>query len=108
MATAQPRQARQPGQGGPRSRPLLLCLCVACLAFPAGCCALGRHNVDREIMAGYHSPEHAREVAAAYRIGCPDVLDLTVPGTPPMSARCGVDPAGEIDLGPGGQVRVEG
>jgi protein involved in polysaccharide export with SLBB domain len=60
------------------------------------------------MMAGYHSPERVQEVAAAYRIGCPDVLELTVAGPPPLSARCAVNPAGEIDLGPGGLVRVEG
>jgi protein involved in polysaccharide export with SLBB domain len=86
---------------------LLRCVCCACLAL-AGGCALCRHNVERELMAGHPGGQRAPEIAAGYRIGCPDVLDVTVAGAPPASCRCVVDPAGAIDLGSAGQLRVEG
>jgi protein involved in polysaccharide export with SLBB domain len=107
MTTARRRQARQARQGGRRPSPLLLSLCLVCVTFSGGC-ALCRQNVDRDLLNGHASEERAREVAARYRIGCPDVLDVTVTGATPIATRCVVDPAGAIDLGTAGAVRVEG
>jgi protein involved in polysaccharide export with SLBB domain len=59
-------------------------------------------------MAGHTGEQRASEVATGYRLGCPDVLAVTVAGAPPLSCRCVVDPAGGIDLGPAGPLRVEG
>jgi polysaccharide export outer membrane protein len=77
------------------------------LGFLGGC-AFGGRPVDRELMTEPGGEERSQEAAAGYQIGCPDVLEVTAAGNPTLSGRHVVGPDGQIDLGPGGQVRVEG
>src|SRR5262245_20168280 len=75
------------------------------LVLLSGCLA-GRPGVnaalDRRGPTGPESP------AEAYAIGCPDLLEVVVPGRPDCGGWREVGPDGRIDLGPLGKVRVQG
>jgi protein involved in polysaccharide export with SLBB domain len=71
-----------------------------------GCAAQNQH-LDQALMAEKPQSTHHADSTDPYRIGCPDVVALTVVGRPELSGphRVGVD--GRIDLGKLGRVRVE-
>jgi protein involved in polysaccharide export with SLBB domain len=50
----------------------------------------------------------AAPAAEAYRVGCPDVLFLECPGRPELAGERAIDARGGLDLGPFGNLRVEG
>jgi protein involved in polysaccharide export with SLBB domain len=83
-----------------RGLPLLLCLLT-------GCC-LGRPHLDEALLADPGRDARNQGVAYLYRVGCPDVLEVTVPGRPELAGRYTVKADGRIDLGPLGRVRVDG
>jgi protein involved in polysaccharide export with SLBB domain len=64
--------------------------------------------VDKSLMAERGAAERNEGVAERYRIGCPDVLEVTVVGRPELSGRFRVRPDGRADLGELGKPRVEG
>src|SRR5262249_11528693 len=76
------------------------------LLLPAACA--NRPYLDRALMAERGSGARNEGVAAAYRVGCPDVLELGVAGRPDLSGPHEVGPDGRVELGPLGRVRVEG
>jgi protein involved in polysaccharide export with SLBB domain len=55
-----------------------------------------------------HRKQDRSLAAAAYLIGCPDVLEVTVAGNSALSGRRVVGPDGAINLGSLDRVRVEG
>ncbi len=56
----------------------------------------------------YVPPPVGGGAVAAYRIGCPDLLELKFAQRPGYDAFVTVDVDGQIDLGPPGAVRVQG
>jgi protein involved in polysaccharide export with SLBB domain len=73
-----------------------LCLLVGCAAGPPP---------DVTAWQANHSPEPPA-ANQPYRLGCPDVLEVAIADQPPQRVKINAD--GRIDLGPLGQVRVEG
>lgn len=80
--------------------PVLLCLLT-------GCC-LGRPHLDEALLADPGRAARNRGVSDLYRVGCPDVLEVTVAGRPELGGRYTVKADGRIELGPLGRLRVEG
>jgi protein involved in polysaccharide export with SLBB domain len=81
------------------------CLCLALLPG----CAGSRQAIDRVLLAGRNVPSDHPETAASYRLGCPDVLDISIDGQDDWNHRqvlIGAD--GRIDLDRLGRLRVEG
>src|SRR5437016_1518208 len=72
------------------------------LVLAAGC-AVGRPHVE-QTLRGRQPPAPA----AAYAVGFPDVLEVSVPAPLGWSGRRPVRIDGRIALGPGDAVRVEG
>jgi protein involved in polysaccharide export with SLBB domain len=79
---------------------LLLCL-------PAGC-ALCRPPLDRAIPAENGLEVRRENVAEAYIVNCPDVLDVAVNAHPELTGQHEIGPDGRIDLGARGRLSVEG
>src|SRR5437660_9652954 len=77
------------------------------LGLLAGCAA-GGPPLDRALLADGGMGPRCRQAGEAYRIGCPDVLEVTVGQRPELSGRRRVGPDGRIDAGRAGRVRVEG
>jgi protein involved in polysaccharide export with SLBB domain len=93
-------RARPPAFRRPRRLPALL------LVLALAGCAHTRREVDRRLLAGRGGEDPA--VAAAYLVGCPDVLEVTVAGRPELACRAAVAVDGSADLGALGRLRVEG
>jgi polysaccharide biosynthesis/export protein len=79
---------------------LLLCL-------PAGC-ALCRPPLDRAIPAEKGLAARRENVAQAYTVNCPDVLDVAIDSHPELTGQHEIGPDGRIDLGAKGRLIVEG
>jgi polysaccharide export outer membrane protein len=80
----------------------------AWLILSSGCLS-PRPHVDEALLRRTGSRSNPEEVAQQYRVGCPDVLDLTIDGSEDwygLQLPIGVD--GRINLGPLGRPRVEG
>jgi protein involved in polysaccharide export with SLBB domain len=71
-------------------------------------CASGRLHVEQSLMADRGNAPRNERVADEYRVGCPDVLDVSVPDRPDLSGRCQVGPDGRIELESLARSRVEG
>lgn len=84
-----------------------LILVVGILLLPVGCSS-GRGSVEQNLMADFHSNLRGFGVAESYRVGCPDVLEVTVEGRPELSGREEIDPEGRLPLPQLGSPRVEG
>src|SRR5262249_35195298 len=82
----------QPRPGRRFQRPRLAA--VLCLLTLTAGCAAHRANIEKKLMAEYSPVEHAQAVADAYRVACPDVLEVIVAGRPDLSARLAVGPDG--------------
>ncbi|MBI2804924.1 MAG: polysaccharide biosynthesis/export family protein [Planctomycetes bacterium] len=94
--------------GPPRSRwGFLGSLLAMLLLLCAPGCILDRVNVERNLMSQRNGIPPA-EVASRYRVGCPDVLELTVAQRPELSGRHTIKVDGRIDLGDYGNLRIEG
>lgn len=52
--------------------------------------------------------QHPNEAAPHYRVGCPDVIELTIPSRTEFNGRYSIHPDGRIDLGDYGKLRIEG
>src|SRR5947209_11223877 len=99
------RVRQQPRDG---QRPLRAVLpALVLLASVTGCALTGPH-LDQALLADRGAAERNQGIAAAYRVGCPDVLELTAQDRPELSGLYAVTADGRIDLGEVGQVRVEG
>jgi protein involved in polysaccharide export with SLBB domain len=81
-------------------------LALALLAIAPGC-ARDRFNVEKNLMS-QKSDLHQQEVRDRYRVGCPDILDVTLPHHPEISGEREIGPDGRMDLGEYGALRVEG
>jgi protein involved in polysaccharide export with SLBB domain len=81
-----------------------LALTLLCLAG----CASDRAHVDRSLMADRSTTTRNEGVAEHYAVGCPDVLEVSVPDRPELSGRHTVGPDGRIGLEALGRPRVEG
>jgi polysaccharide biosynthesis/export protein len=99
-------RARQQPRDGQRSFRAVLPALVL-LASLTGC-ALTGPPLDQALLADRGAVERNQGVEAAYRIGCPDVLELTAQDRPELSGLYAVTADGRIDLGEVGQLRVEG
>jgi len=78
--------------------PMLLC---------APGCAKDRASVEKNLMS---QPSDLRNqgVLERYRVGCPDIIELTLPHSPELAGKHEIGPDGRIDLGDYGKLRVEG
>lgn len=73
----------------------------------AGCASTGP-SVEQALRNQAALPVH-RPASDQYRVGCPDVLHVTVTGAPDWQARSlGIAVDGRIDLGERGRLRIEG
>jgi protein involved in polysaccharide export with SLBB domain len=77
------------------------------LALLAGC-AGGGPRLDRALLADRTPAAHHAGCADCYRVRCPDVLDVDVPGRPAWGGPHPVGPDGRIALGGDFALRVEG
>jgi polysaccharide biosynthesis/export protein len=82
--------------------------CLLPLAFLSAGCAAARPHLDRALLAEQGTAARSEGVAAAYRAGCPDVLEVTVAAHAELTGRRTIGPDGRIDLGPYGRPHVEG
>jgi protein involved in polysaccharide export with SLBB domain len=71
-------------------------------------CALCRSSIDHAIPADKGLAERSQNLAEAYTVNCPDVLDVSIEAHPELSGPREIGPDGRIDLGNIGRVRVEG
>lgn len=69
-------------------------------------CAKDRIAVEKNLMAQKSVAEQV-EVALRYRVGCPDIIEITTPRME-TSGRFEIQPDGRIDLGDYGNLRIEG
>ena len=84
----------KPGRLAPRWAWLWLGLLGGCATTPAA--------IDQAMMVGVTDPAR---VAARYQVGCPDLLEITMPG---RTIRPEVRVDGRVDLGALGKPRVQG
>jgi protein involved in polysaccharide export with SLBB domain len=99
------RARQQPRDGSRPYRAVLPALVL--LASLTGCAMTGP-RLDQALLADRGATERNQGVATAYRVGCPDVLEVTAQDRPELSGLYAVTADGRIDLGEVGQVRVEG
>jgi protein involved in polysaccharide export with SLBB domain len=71
-------------------------------------CASGRQHVDQDLMAKKGTAGLNEGVAEHYTVGCPDVLEVRLPGRPDLGGRYTVGPDGRIELPALDRPRVEG
>jgi len=83
-----------------------LLLTLPMLAFAPGC-AKDRASVEKNLMA-QQSALSRQDVADRYRVGCPDLLEVTIPNRPELSGKQKIGPDGRIDLSDYGKLRIEG
>jgi protein involved in polysaccharide export with SLBB domain len=86
----------------PSSAALLMC---GLLLLHASGCATDRKLVEQNLMAQLPGDP---KIEIQYRVACPDVIALEVPERSEFSGRFEIDPAGRIDLGDYGKMRIEG
>ncbi len=89
------------------SRRRMRLLLALVLALPAGC-APGRLCLDQALLVERGLATRDEGGAAAYTVGCPDLLEVMVEGRSETSCRAPIGPDGCIDLGASGRLRVEG
>jgi protein involved in polysaccharide export with SLBB domain len=89
MKSSTGRWLAQLGQGG-----LWLCLLTGCAHVPPAAEANRTPTVARA------------EMSELYRVSCPDVVEVTLPGGQVIREKIDID--GRIDLGGPGRVRIEG
>jgi protein involved in polysaccharide export with SLBB domain len=94
------RQARQTCQAR-AGIGLLLCLV-------AGCATAANPRVGPSPLTDRPPTARSEAGVGPYRIGCPDVLEVTAEGAPWLNGRYVVGPDGRIDLGNLGRPRVDG
>jgi protein involved in polysaccharide export with SLBB domain len=83
----------------------LLALLPLLLSAPG--CAKDRASVGKNLRAQENALFHG-EIADRYRLGCPDIVELSVPSRPELNGRYQVQPEGRIELENYGKLRVEG
>lgn len=76
------------------------------LGLVAGC-ATGRVHLDEVLLADRNDASRRQEIAAAYRVACPDVLALTLPGQPDVATPLRIEADGCLKVGTA-RLRVEG
>ena len=91
---------------GPVQWSLLRGFYVLCLTIAFGGCASQQTHVARKPSTAFLNPSNA--AVAEYRVGCPDVLQVSVPNHPHLSGEFHIRPDGRIDFGKHGEMRVEG
>jgi len=106
--TKEQRDPTSPCHLRPAARLLPLFLLASLALPPLTGCTSAPVSVDKSLMAEGGATARNEGVAEHYRIGCPDVLEVTVVGRPELSDRCKVRPDGRVDLGELGKLRVEG
>ena len=89
-----------------KTRAATLVLAMPMMLYAPGC-AEDRASVGKNLMAA-QSAVRIEGVAQHYRLGCPDVIELTIAEHPEFSGPHEVGPDGRIDLGDYGKLRVEG
>lgn len=67
-------------------------------------CANDRNLVEQRLMATLRSAE----VGGHYRVGCPDIVELSSVDRPKLDGRYVIAADGRIDLGDYGKLRIEG
>ncbi len=67
-----------------------------CVLAVCGGCAHWRSNVEKNLMDKFSGPEEALWVANAYRIGCPDLIEVSVQNRPELYFRAHVEADGRI------------
>jgi polysaccharide biosynthesis/export protein len=85
-----------------RWRPLALALLLL-----AGC-ASSRDHIDHNLLADKGTTYPDDGAAEGYIVGCPDVLQIVVPGRSDLCGRFTVGPDGRIEMEKLGRPRVEG
>ena len=70
-----------------------------------GGCVSTRPALDQAMMAGPTGAPDPAPAAVRYEVGCPDLLEISLPG---QTVRRAVRPDGRVDLGALGKPRVEG
>jgi len=100
-----PRQVRNAKSDfGPGISRLTLGLTVSLLVG----CASGPPRFDQALLADQGTDVRNQGVVQAYRVFCPDVLEIRIAGRPDLSGWRAIDAEGRIDLGRLGRLRVEG
>jgi protein involved in polysaccharide export with SLBB domain len=77
------------------------------LWLPSGC-ALSQSSLDRAIPADAGLAARRESGAEAYRVGCPDVLEILLDSHPELGGQREIGPDGRMDIGAGYRLRVEG
>jgi protein involved in polysaccharide export with SLBB domain len=96
------------GRGGSRPRLRGVTFLLGIMATLLSGCSADRSHVDRALMAERGTAGRNEGVAGRYKIGCPDILELTMSGLSAPNARLPVNPDGRIQLGQGRVLLVEG
>jgi polysaccharide biosynthesis/export protein len=78
----------------------------AALLMPCGC-AVRRAELNQALLTDHTPAAHTRDVEAAYRVRCPDIVEITVAGAPALSGSCLVHADGRITLNDGRSFLVE-
>ncbi len=96
---------RRPFSLSGRSRaPILFIIAL----FPIAC-ATKREQIAQALGNSAPAPViREQTVEEAYRIACPDIIELNVEGVPEASGRYAIDPDGRISIAALGNPRVEG
>lgn len=72
-------------------------------------CMSSRPHVDEALLQHGKSRSNPNEVAQQYRVGCPDVLEISIDNSEDWRGlKIPIEVDGRIDLGPLGRPRVEG
>jgi protein involved in polysaccharide export with SLBB domain len=71
-------------------------------------CATNHDHVDRNLMADKGTSGRNEGTVDHYLVGCPDVLEVTIPNRPELSGRFTIGPDGRIEMERLGRPRVEG
>jgi polysaccharide export outer membrane protein len=100
------KRARRRGPPLARERQRRRCWPIVLLLFVLGCAA--PPSFQRSWLSGSEISEPTADQRAAYRVGCPDELEIHVSGQPELNQRVRVAVDGRIDLGPAGRLYVEG
>ncbi len=80
---------------------------VLLVGLVAGC-ASDRQLLDQTLRAARDHGTRPEDVAAAYRVSCPDVLEVRVAGRDDLAGERPIDPDGCLRVGRLGRMRVEG
>jgi protein involved in polysaccharide export with SLBB domain len=74
----------------------------------AGGCAAGRSQLEQALLADQTPAAHGSDADRRYRVHCPDVVEVEVPGAGRWSGPRPIAADGRIVLGDGSRLRIDG